>query len=65
MKETETRTATATLAAPPGRGRPIACNRGSTERGIALFRTLVNDETDIAGIDAARHNAACEPLKAD
>lgn len=37
----------------------------STRRGIVLFRTLVNDEADIAGIDAARHNAACEPFKAD
>jgi uncharacterized membrane protein len=36
-----------------------------TNRGIVLLRTLVNDETHIAGIDAARHNAACEPYKAD
>jgi uncharacterized membrane protein len=36
-----------------------------TSRGIVLFRTLVNDEGHVAGIDAARHNAACEPFKAD
>ncbi len=35
-----------------------------TNRGIVLFRTLVNDETHIAEIDAARHNAACGPYKA-
>jgi uncharacterized membrane protein len=32
-----------------------------TNRCIVPFRTLVGDETYIAGIDAARHNAACEP----
>jgi uncharacterized membrane protein len=37
----------------------------STNRGIVLFRTLVNDEDHVAGIDAARHNAVCEPFKAD
>ncbi|HXN70794.1 MAG TPA: DUF1254 domain-containing protein [Bradyrhizobium sp.] len=36
-----------------------------TSRGIVLFRTLVNDEAHLAEIDAARHNAACEPYKAD
>jgi uncharacterized membrane protein len=36
-----------------------------TSRGIVLFRTLVNDEGHVAGIDAARHNAACEPFKTD
>jgi uncharacterized membrane protein len=35
-----------------------------TNRGIVLFRTLVNDEAHIAAIDAARHNTACEPYKA-
>ncbi len=35
-----------------------------TNRGIVLFRTLVNDETHIAEIDAARHYAACEPYDA-
>jgi uncharacterized membrane protein len=35
-----------------------------TNRGIVLFRTLVNDESGIAAIDVARHNAACEPYKA-
>jgi uncharacterized membrane protein len=35
-----------------------------TNRGIVLFRTLVNDERHIAEIDAARHYAACEPYKA-
>jgi uncharacterized membrane protein len=35
-----------------------------TSRGIVLFRTLVDDGADIAGTDAARHNAACEPFKA-
>jgi uncharacterized membrane protein len=36
-----------------------------TNRGIVLFHTLVNDEADVAQIDAARHNAACEPYKTD
>jgi uncharacterized membrane protein len=36
-----------------------------TSRGIVLFRTLVNDEAHLAEIDAARHNAACKPYKAD
>ena len=36
-----------------------------TGRGIVLFRTLVNDEADIVGIDAARHNTACQPYKAE
>jgi uncharacterized membrane protein len=36
-----------------------------TSRGIVLFRTLVNDEAHLAEIDTARHNAACEPYKAD
>jgi hypothetical protein len=35
-----------------------------TNRGIVLFRMRVNDGAHIAGIDAARHNAACEPYKA-
>ena len=36
-----------------------------TNRGIVLFRTLVNDEADVARIDVARHNAACEPYKTE
>ena len=36
-----------------------------TNRGIVLVRTLINDDTRIAEIDAARHYAACEPYKAD
>lgn len=36
-----------------------------TSRGIVLFRTLVSDEAHLAQIDAARHNAVCEPYKAD
>jgi uncharacterized membrane protein len=36
-----------------------------TNRGIVLFRMLVNDEADVARIDAARHNAACEPYKTE
>jgi uncharacterized membrane protein len=35
-----------------------------TNRGIVLFRALIDDETDIAEIDAARHYAACEPYEA-
>jgi uncharacterized membrane protein len=35
-----------------------------TNRGVVLFRTLVNDETHVAEIDAARHYAGCEPYKA-
>jgi len=44
---------------------PLIGDRGPTNRGIVLFPTLVNDETHVAQIDAARHNAACEPYKAD
>jgi hypothetical protein len=36
-----------------------------TRRSIVLFRTLVNDEARLAGIDAARHNATCQPYKAN
>jgi uncharacterized membrane protein len=36
-----------------------------TERGIVLFRTLINDETHIAQIDAARRHAGCEAYVAD
>jgi uncharacterized membrane protein len=36
-----------------------------TSRGIVLFRTLVSDEADVAAIDAARRNAACESYKTD
>ena len=32
-----------------------------TNRGIVLFRTLINDETRMAEIDAARQFAACGP----
>jgi uncharacterized membrane protein len=35
-----------------------------TRRGIVLFRTLIDDETEIAEIDAARRNAKCEPYTA-
>lgn len=35
-----------------------------TNRGIVLFRTLINDETRVAEIDAARHHARCEPYSA-
>ncbi len=31
-----------------------------SERGIVVFRTLINDETRLAEIDAGRRNAACE-----
>jgi len=31
-----------------------------SNRGIVLFRTLINDETHVAEIDAARRNAGCE-----
>jgi uncharacterized membrane protein len=43
-------------------GLPVVA--APTNRGIVLFRTLVNDETHIAEIDAARHYAACEPYNA-
>ena len=43
-------------------GLPVVA--APTSRGIVLFRTLVNDETHVAEIDAARHHAACEPYKA-
>ncbi len=32
-----------------------------TTRGVVLFRTLVDDETRFAEIDAGRKHAACEP----
>ena len=35
-----------------------------TARGLVLFRTLINDETHFAQIDAARRHAACEPFVA-
>jgi uncharacterized membrane protein len=43
---------------------PLPVIAAPTNRGIVLFRTLVNDETHIAEIDAARHYAACEPYRA-
>jgi len=33
-----------------------------TRRGIVLFRTLINDETKVVEIDAARRHARCEPF---
>jgi uncharacterized membrane protein len=55
------------LAAPgksPHAGRlPVVA--APTNRGIVLFRTLVNDNSRLAGIDAARHYASCEPHKTD
>jgi len=33
-----------------------------TDRGIVLFRTLINDESRLADIDAARRQAKCAPL---
>jgi uncharacterized membrane protein len=33
-----------------------------TDRGIVLFRTLINDESRFAEIDAARRQAKCAPL---
>jgi len=35
-----------------------------TNRGIVLFRTLINDERRLAEIDAARRHADCAPYKA-
>ena len=49
---------------PAGDGR-LPAVAAPTGRGIVLFRTLVNDEAHLAGIDAARHNATCQPYKAD
>jgi len=43
-------------------GLPVVAS--PTNRGIVLFRTLVDSQADLAAIDAARHNAACEPYKA-
>ena len=34
-----------------------------TDRGIVLFRTLVDDERRLSEVDAARHNANCTPYK--
>jgi uncharacterized membrane protein len=44
---------------PNARGLPQVWS--PTARGIVLFRTLINDETRFAEIDAARKHAACEP----
>jgi uncharacterized membrane protein len=51
-------------------GKPTEASRlpvvaAPTNRGIVLFRTLVNDEADVARMDVARHNAACEPYKTE
>jgi uncharacterized membrane protein len=35
--------------------------RAPTERGLVLFRTLIDDETDFAALDAARRQATCAP----
>lgn len=35
-----------------------------TQRGIVLFRALIDDETRLADIDAARRHAACAPYRA-
>lgn len=35
-----------------------------SNKGLALVRTLINDETHFAEIDRARRNARCEPFKA-
>jgi uncharacterized membrane protein len=48
----------------PAEGHRLPMVTTPTNRGIVLFRTLVNDEANIAEIDAARHDAACEPYKA-
>lgn len=33
-----------------------------TRTGLVVFRTLVNDEKNLAAVDAARKKAKCEPL---
>jgi uncharacterized membrane protein len=33
-----------------------------TERGLFLIRLLINDETQLAALDAIRHQAACETV---
>ena len=35
-----------------------------SNKGIVLFRTLINDDEHVAEIDAARRHAACEPYRA-
>jgi uncharacterized membrane protein len=65
-RQAKTGTVDFVLVAP---GTSVAAGRlpvvaAPTNRGIVLFRTLVNDETHIAEIDAARHYAACEPYDA-
>ena len=37
--------------------------RSPSERGLVLFRTLIDDDKHLAEIDAARRHAACEPFK--
>jgi uncharacterized membrane protein len=56
------------LLAAPGKSPPasrLPVVAAPTNRGIVLFRTLVNDNSRLAGIDAARHYASCGPHKAD
>ena len=36
--------------------------KAPTARGLVVFRTLVNNETNFTAIDAARHKSGCTPL---
>jgi uncharacterized membrane protein len=42
----------------------LAVVKAPTNRGIVLFRTLIDHESRLAEIDAGRRNADCSPYKA-
>jgi len=41
---------------------PYRLVRSPSVRGLVVFRTLINDERNLAAIDAARRKAKCAPL---
>jgi uncharacterized membrane protein len=41
---------------------PYRVVRSPSDKGLVVFRTLVNDETNLAAIDKARRKAKCAPL---
>ncbi|HEY4941623.1 MAG TPA: DUF1254 domain-containing protein [Rhizomicrobium sp.] len=54
------------IIVPPHQDKPPlgTAVRSPSERGLVLFRTLIDDETHVADIDRARRGAACEPFSA-
>jgi uncharacterized membrane protein len=49
-----------TYSRPPDPSEPLFEFPSPTTKGLVLFRTLVNDESRFAEIDAARRKATCE-----